>query len=71
MDASNTANIKVLQDGQSRNILKELSMSASGYNWVASIYGVGNQTSRYFSFKVVLTSPRLRTSPLTYRETWY
>ena len=48
MDASNTANIKVLQVGQLRNILKELGMSANGYNWVASIYGVGIQTKRKF-----------------------
>lgn len=46
MDSSNASNIKVLQVGQHRNILKELGMSANDYNWVGSMYGVSVQTSR-------------------------
>jgi hypothetical protein len=40
LDATNASNVKVLQVGQHRNILKELGMSADAYNWVGSIYGV-------------------------------
>lgn len=40
IDYSNAANIKVLQVGESRNILKELHMTANEYNWVATIYFV-------------------------------
>lgn len=40
IDYSNASNIKVLQVGESRNILKELDMTADQYNWVQSIYFV-------------------------------
>ena len=40
IDYSNAATVKVLQVGQPRNILKELSMTADEYNWVQSIYFV-------------------------------
>ena len=40
IDYTNAANVKVLQVGQPRNILKELKMTADEYNWVQSIYFV-------------------------------
>lgn len=40
IDYTNAANVKVLQVGESRNILKELKMTADEYNWVQSIYFV-------------------------------
>ncbi|TDZ27531.1 MFS transporter prlL [Colletotrichum sidae] len=40
IDQTNAANVKVLQVGESRNILKELSMTSDQYNWVGSIYGI-------------------------------
>ena len=40
IDYTNAANVKVLQVGQPRNILKELKMNADEYNWVQSIYFV-------------------------------
>ncbi|KAF2136699.1 uncharacterized protein K452DRAFT_312982 [Aplosporella prunicola CBS 121167] len=42
IDYTNAASVKVLQVGESRNILKELHMSADQYNWVQSIYFIGN-----------------------------
>jgi hypothetical protein len=50
MDYTNASNVKVLQVGQPRNILKELGMTANQYNWVGSIYGVrfrGKYASRW------------------------
>ena len=40
IDYTNAANVKVMQVGQPRNILKELHMTADEYNWVQSIYFV-------------------------------
>ncbi|KAK2774499.1 high-affinity nicotinic acid transporter [Colletotrichum kahawae] len=40
IDQSNAANVRVLQVGESRNIMKELSMTSDQYNWVGSIYGI-------------------------------
>ena len=40
IDYNNAASVKVLQVGKSRNILKELHMTADQYNWVQSIYFV-------------------------------
>jgi hypothetical protein len=40
IDYTNAANVKVLQVGQPRNILKELHMTADQYNWVQSLYFV-------------------------------
>lgn len=40
IDYTNASNVKVLQVGQSRNILKELNMTDDQYNWVQSIYFV-------------------------------
>ncbi|KAK7223202.1 hypothetical protein V2G26_011205 [Clonostachys chloroleuca] len=38
IDFSNAASIKVLQPGESRNVLTELNMSADQYNWVQTVY---------------------------------
>jgi len=38
VDYTNAAAVKVLQVGQSRNVLKELRMTPDEYNWVQSIY---------------------------------
>ncbi|KAK7723164.1 hypothetical protein SLS57_004722 [Botryosphaeria dothidea] len=38
IDYMNAANVKVLQVGQSSNVLNELNMTANQYNWVQSIY---------------------------------
>ncbi|EXJ58771.1 hypothetical protein A1O7_06201 [Cladophialophora yegresii CBS 114405] len=38
VDYTNAATVKVLQVGESRNVLKELNMTANQYNWVQSIY---------------------------------
>ncbi|KAH8900183.1 MFS general substrate transporter [Thozetella sp. PMI_491] len=38
VDYGNAASVKVLQVGEDRNILKELSMTSDQYNWVQSIY---------------------------------
>lgn len=40
IDFSNAASIKVLQPGESRNVLTELNMSADQYNWVQTVYYV-------------------------------
>jgi hypothetical protein len=40
VDYMNAANVKVLQVGEPRNILKELNMTPDEYNWVQSIYFV-------------------------------
>ncbi|TDZ33810.1 MFS transporter prlL [Colletotrichum spinosum] len=40
IDQTNAANVKVLQVGESKNILNELSMTSDQYNWVGSIYGI-------------------------------
>ncbi|KAK8218782.1 MFS transporter [Phyllosticta capitalensis] len=42
VDYLNAANVKVLQVGQSRNVLNELHMNADQYNWVQSLYFIGN-----------------------------
>lgn len=42
IDYTNAATVKVLQVGQSRNILKQLHMTADEYNWVQSIYFVSS-----------------------------
>ncbi|KAL2878704.1 hypothetical protein SGCOL_005929 [Colletotrichum sp. CLE4] len=42
IDQTNAANVRVLQAGESRNIMKELDMTSDQYNWVGSIYGVSN-----------------------------
>lgn len=47
IDYTNAANVKVLQVGQPRNILKELSMTADEYNWVQSIYFVSSIPSQH------------------------
>lgn len=41
VDYLNAAVVKVLQVGGERNVLNELSMSNNQYNWVQSIYFVG------------------------------
>ncbi|KAJ3531146.1 hypothetical protein NM208_g9010 [Fusarium decemcellulare] len=38
IDFSNAASIKVLQVGESRNVLTELGMTADQYNWVQTVY---------------------------------
>ncbi|KAJ4260420.1 hypothetical protein NW762_007159 [Fusarium torreyae] len=38
IDFSNAASIKVLQVGESRNVLTELNMTADQYNWVQTVY---------------------------------
>ncbi|KAK7568434.1 major facilitator superfamily domain-containing protein [Phyllosticta citricarpa] len=38
IDYTNAATVKVLQVGQSRNVMNELHMTADQYNWVQSIY---------------------------------
>ncbi|KAL3425086.1 high-affinity nicotinic acid transporter [Phlyctema vagabunda] len=38
VDYTNAASVKVLQVGQSRNVLTELHMTSDQYNWVQSIY---------------------------------
>ncbi|KAF2113190.1 high-affinity nicotinic acid transporter [Lophiotrema nucula] len=40
IDVNNATNVKVLQVGQSSNILKQLHITANQYNWVGSIYGI-------------------------------
>jgi hypothetical protein len=40
VDYTNAATVKVLQVGESRNVLKELNMTPDQYNWVQSIYFV-------------------------------
>ncbi|KAK1508761.1 high-affinity nicotinic acid transporter [Colletotrichum abscissum] len=40
IDQTNAANVRVLQAGESRNIMKELDMTSDQYNWVGSIYGI-------------------------------
>lgn len=40
LDYQNAAIVKVLQVGEPRNIMTELSMTANEYNWVQSIYFV-------------------------------
>lgn len=40
VDFMNAAAVKVLQVGEDRNVLNELNMSTSEYNWVQSIYFV-------------------------------
>ena len=40
VDYLNAAVVKVLQVGEERNVLNELSMSNNQYNWVQSIYFV-------------------------------
>lgn len=42
----NAANVKVLQVGQSSNVLNELNMTANQYNWVQSIYFVSIRSQR-------------------------
>ena len=41
VDQNNATNVRVLQAGESSNIMTELRMSSNDYNWVGSIYGVG------------------------------
>lgn len=43
VDYLNAAVVKVLQVGEERNVLTELSMTNNQYNWVQSIYFVGQQ----------------------------
>ncbi|KAK7522039.1 major facilitator superfamily domain-containing protein [Phyllosticta citriasiana] len=38
IDYTNAATVKVLQVGQSRNVMNELHMTADQYNWVQSMY---------------------------------
>ncbi|KAK2054866.1 high-affinity nicotinic acid transporter [Colletotrichum caudatum] len=40
IDQTNAANVRVLQAGEPRNIMKELGMTSDQYNWVGSIYGI-------------------------------
>ncbi|WDK11009.1 high-affinity nicotinic acid transporter [Colletotrichum graminicola] len=40
IDQTNAANVRVLQVGQPRKIMKELDMTSDQYNWVGSIYGI-------------------------------
>ncbi|KAE8153085.1 major facilitator superfamily domain-containing protein [Aspergillus avenaceus] len=47
IDYTNAANVKVLQVGDDRNILKELNMTSDQYNWVQSIYFIS-----YIDFEV-------------------
>ncbi|KAL4962065.1 major facilitator superfamily domain-containing protein [Aspergillus stella-maris] len=41
IDFANAASVKVLQVGESSNILTELSMSTNDYNWTQTIYYIG------------------------------
>ncbi|KAJ3949604.1 uncharacterized protein N0V96_000727 [Colletotrichum fioriniae] len=45
IDQTNAANVRVLQAGESRNIMQELDMTSDQYNWVGSIYGVSDYRS--------------------------
>lgn len=40
VDYTNAASIKVLQVGQSSNVLTELGMTADQYNWIQTVYFV-------------------------------
>lgn len=53
IDYTNAANAKVLQVGQSTNILRQLNMTADQYNWVQSIYFV----SQYSPSEFYVASP--------------
>lgn len=44
VDYTNAATVKVLQVGESRNVLKELNMTSDQYNWVQSIYFVSSRS---------------------------
>ncbi|KAL0935443.1 high-affinity nicotinic acid transporter [Colletotrichum truncatum] len=63
IDQTNAANVRVLQVGESRNIMKELNMTSDQYNWVGSIYGVARLKISYIIFEAPSNLLLKRMSP--------
>ncbi|KAK1594598.1 high-affinity nicotinic acid transporter [Colletotrichum navitas] len=63
IDQTNAANIRVLQVGVPRNIMKELNMTSDQYNWVWSIYGLTWCPIAYIIFEALSNLLLKRMSP--------